>query len=78
LIIVWDEMQFAKNKVVKRIGIQKRNAEGKTEARDYITAEDSNASYPVITPLNETSSVVAYAAYKDGKDYVTYQIVSTK
>jgi hypothetical protein len=78
LIIVWDEMQFAKNKVVKRIGIQRRNAEGKTEAKDYITAEDSNASYPVITPLNETSSIVAYAAYKDGKDYITYQVVSTK
>lgn len=78
LIIVWDEMQFAKNKVVKRIGIQRRNAKGKTEAKDYITAEDSNASYPVITPFNETASIVAYAAYKDGKDYITYQVVSTK
>jgi hypothetical protein len=75
LIIVWDEMQFAKNKVVKRIGIQRRNAEGKTEARDYITAEDANASYPVIASLNETSAIVAYASYKGGKDYITYQVV---
>jgi hypothetical protein len=78
LIIVWDEMQFAENKMVKRIGIQRRNAEGKTEAKDYITNEDSNASYPVIAPVNETSSIVAYASYKDGKDYITYQLVNTK
>lgn len=78
LIIVWDEMQFAKNKMVKRIGIQRRNADGSAEARDYITAEDSNASYPVIAPLNETSSIVAYSDNRDGKDYVTYQLVSAK
>jgi hypothetical protein len=77
LLIVWDEMQFEKNKMVKRIGIQKRNAEGKPERKDYITAEDSSASYPVIIPLSETSCIVAYSAYKDGKDYITYQVVST-
>jgi hypothetical protein len=71
-------MQFAENRMVKRIGIQRRNAEGQAEAKDYITAEDSNASYPVIVPLNETSSIVAYASYKDGKDYITYQVVTTK
>lgn len=78
IIIVWDEMKFAKSKVVKRIGIQRRNADGKTEGTGYITDEDSNASYPVITPLNESSSIVAYASYKDGKDYITCQVVSTK
>jgi hypothetical protein len=70
-------MQFEKNKMVKRIGIQKRNAEGKPERKDYITAEDSSASYPVIIPLNETSSIVAYSAYREGKDYITYQVIST-
>jgi hypothetical protein len=77
LIIVWDEMQFAKSKMVKRIGIQRRNADGSPQARAYITAEDSNASYPVIAPLNDTSSIVAYSTNRDGKDYVTYQVVST-
>jgi hypothetical protein len=78
LLIVWDEMQFAKNKMVKRIGIQRRNAEGKPEGKDYITAEDSSASYPVIVPLNQTSSIVAYSAYKDGNDYITYQVLNTQ
>jgi len=78
LIIVWDEGQFVKGKMVKRIGIQRRNAEGKSEGKDYITAEDSNASFPVISPINETSSFVAYSSKKGDKDYVAYQLVSLK
>jgi hypothetical protein len=76
LMIVWDEMQFIKHKMARRIGIQRRGPEGKSEGRTYITAEDSNASYPVIAPVNETSSIVAYSINKSGKDYVAYQLVS--
>jgi len=75
LIIVWDEGQFVKGKMVKRIGIQERSAEGKTERKDYITAEDSNASFPVVAPIDDASSFVAYSTKKANKDYVTYQVV---
>lgn len=78
LILVWDEAQFVNGKMVKRIGIQRRNAEGKSEGKDYVTAEDSNASFPVISTINETSSFVAYSSKKGNKDYVTYQVVSMK
>lgn len=78
LIIVWDEGQFVKGKMVKRIGIQRRNAEGKSEGKDYITGEDSNTSFPVISTINETSSFVAYSSKIGDKDYVTYQVLSLK
>ena len=78
LMIVWDELQFAKGKAIKRIGIQRRTIDGKSEGKEYVTAEDSNASYPVITPLNETSSVLAYTLNKNGLGYVAYQFVSIK
>lgn len=78
LMIVWDEGQFEKGKIVKRIGIQRRTAEGKSEGKDYITPEDSNASFPVISPINETASIVAYSNKKGNKDYVTYQVLSLK
>jgi hypothetical protein len=75
LLIVWDEMSFVDKKRGKRIGIQRRNAEGKSEGKDYITPEDSNASYPVISPIDETSSFVVYSLKKGDKEYITYQVV---
>ena len=76
LLIVWDEGSFVKGKMVKRIGVQRRNVEGKSQGKDFITPADAYASYPVIAPLNETSSIVAYTSMKNDKDYVAYQIVS--
>ena len=75
LMIVWDETSFVNKKMYKQIGIQCRNAEGKTEGRDYITPKDSNASYPVISPINERSSFVAYVSKKGDKQYIAYQVV---
>lgn len=75
LLIVWDETSYVNRKMYKRIGIQCRNAEGKSEGRDYITPEDSNASYPVISPINERSSFVAYVSKKGDKQYIAYQLV---
>jgi len=76
LLIVWDEGGFAKGKMVKRIGIQRRNAEAKSEGKQYVTPGDAYASYPVIVPLNDNSSIVAYTSTKDDREYITYQVVS--
>ena len=78
LMIVWDEAYIANDKMNKRIGIQVRNAEGKSEEKNFITGEDANASYPVISPINETSSVVAYSLKKDKADFVSYRLVNLK
>jgi len=76
LLIVWDETHVNGNKAVKQIGIQRRNAEGKNEGKNYLTASAVNASYPVVAPLNEAASIVAYSTAKAGKNFVTYQVIS--
>ncbi len=76
LLIVWDETNIVDNQPLKQIGIQRRNAEGKTEGKEYLTTPDTNASYPVVASLNGVSSVVAYTIGKEGKNFVSYQIVN--
>jgi hypothetical protein len=78
LLIVWDESHVTDDKVSRRIGIQRRDAEGKAIGKEYITSEDSTASYPVIAPVNETSSIVAYLTQAENREYVTYRLVSIK
>lgn len=76
LLIVWDETHVNGNKVSKQIGIQRRNAGGKSEGKDYLTTPEANASYPVVTPVNQASSIVAYSIEKKGKNFVNYQVVN--
>lgn len=75
LLIVWDETHVAGNKLARQIGIQRRNREGRSEGKDYLTPGDTNASYPVIAPLNATSTIVAYSKQEKEKSYIAYQIV---
>lgn len=75
LLIAWDETQVAENKVNKRIGIQRRSAEGKSEGKEFITPSESQASYPVIAASGEHSSIVAYTVKKGDKNFVSYQVI---
>jgi hypothetical protein len=75
LLIVWDESQVVNKKILKKIGIQRRNAQGKSEGNDYITANDATASFPVISALNNGSAIVAYSIEKGNKSFVAYQVV---
>ena len=75
LVIVWDESRVTGNKVNKRIGIERRNAAGKNEGKEYITGENSNTGFPVVASLNESSVVVAYSNKKEDKNFVNYQII---
>jgi hypothetical protein len=76
LAIVWDEVFNLSDKTTKRIGIQKRNADGKSEERKYITGSDMYASYPVIVPLKENASLVAFTIRKEDKSFVAYKTLS--
>ena len=76
LLIAWEETHVVNNKVSKQIGIQRRNAEGKSEGKTFITASDSGASYPVIAATGERSSIVAYTTRKGEKNFVAYQVVN--
>lgn len=74
VVIVWDES----NKQSKRVGIQLRNKEGRSEFKTYLTADDAFASYPVLLPLNEHTSIVAYTAKNGDKPFVSWQLVDVQ
>ena len=73
LLIVWDESQVDNNKVYKRIGLQKRTADGNSQGRQYITPQTGNAGYPVVVALPDNSSLIAYTTKHRDKNLVTYQ-----
>lgn len=76
LLIVWDETHVSGNKVAKQIGFQRRSAEGKNEGKDYLTATDIYASYPVVAAVGGAASIVAYSITKGGKNFVMYQVIT--
>lgn len=78
IIVVWDETISINNKFYKRIGVQKRTAEGLSERKGYITPDTLTASYPVVSTLNENYSLIAYSDKKAGKNYIAYQLINLK
>lgn len=75
VVIVWDESTSIGNKPGKKIGIQVRNKEGRSELKTYLTDDNTLASYPVLSPVNEHTSIVAYTAQSGEKPFVSYQLV---
>ena len=75
IIIAWDESVQVNNKYYKKIGIQKRTADGMKKMQAFITADTTTASYPVIAPLNGQASLIAYTMIRADKNYIMYQQV---
>lgn len=75
IVVVWDEQIQQQNKFYKRIGIQKRNAGGENEGKEYLTADTGMATYPVITPVQNNTSLIAYLKKKGEQNFVAYQVV---
>jgi hypothetical protein len=77
ILIVWNEAFTNGSSVSSRIGIEKRNPEGHRLLKQYITSETSQASYPVILPVNENTFIVAYTQSINDKDQVFYKLIMT-
>lgn len=75
LLVVWDESKTVDGRLQKRIGLQRRTANGKSEGKDYLPA-NGNLSYPVVASLGKQAAVVAFAMKKGDKNYVAYQVVN--
>jgi hypothetical protein len=75
IAIVWNE-NFVKGKdFSSRVGIELRNARGEDPAKEYITSEKGNATFPVIKSINENAALVAYTETENDKDHVKYKVV---
>jgi hypothetical protein len=75
LMIVWDEGITHQNKLNKRIGMQVRTAEGVSIKTGFITSDTAFSSYPVVSAIDDTSSVVAYCIKQGEKSYIVCQRV---
>lgn len=76
LVVVWDEMVKENNVSVSRIGVQLRAADGKRIGESFITTDTLNATYPVLTAINNNRLAVACCIKKNGKSYVAYKQVT--
>jgi hypothetical protein len=76
LLIAWDEPYVSGDIATKRIGIQRRTADGASTPAQYLTSTDMHGSYPVVMPLNGHTSIVAYTSRKDDKSFIAWQTVS--
>jgi hypothetical protein len=78
LVLVWDEPAPIGEKPSKKIGLQKRSVDGKSEGNIYLTNPDDFASFPVVASIDDRFAVVAYTKRTGEKSYVDYQRVSLK
>lgn len=80
LIIVWDEAVTRQNQLNKRIGLQVRTPEGANIKTDFITPDTAFSSYPVVSAIDKTSSVVAFCKKRGENNYIMCQrvVVSSK
>jgi hypothetical protein len=76
LVVAWDESVQVGENFNKKIGIQVRSRNGEKELNAYITSDNDYATYPVVSPLEDKSLVVAYTAKVGSKEYVKWQRVN--
>jgi hypothetical protein len=78
ILIAWDESHVAGDKFTKQIAIERRNAKGQSEDKEFITVDNYQASYPVLTASGEHSFIVAYLTKKGDRNFVAYQVIDCK
>ncbi|MGZ5220921.1 MAG: hypothetical protein ACXWC7_12610, partial [Chitinophagaceae bacterium] len=71
LAVVWDESVQVNNKYYKRIGVQKRTANGMNKVQAFVIPDTLTATYPVIQSAEAGHSLIAYTMNKAGKNYIT-------
>lgn len=76
ILIVWNESFVKAGQVSSRIGMEERNAKGDRVAKEYITGENSNSSFPVIYPVSANLAVVAYTEDSGGKEHILLKQVA--
>ncbi len=74
LLIAWDEAHVVDGKAYRKIGLERRSAEGESKGVNYITPDNADASYPVVSAAGGLA-LVAYTVKKEKKDFVAYRVV---
>ncbi|HRP55848.1 sialidase family protein [Agriterribacter sp.] len=75
IVIVWNESSRRGEDFNSRIGMEERNANGDVMRKAYITPGNSNASFPVICPVDANTTLVAYTERIEDSEYVMFKQV---
>lgn len=75
LMLVWDESVEVNNKPLKRIATQIRNENGTSIGKKYLTADNSNCTYPVIIPLPSGKVLISFTEKRAEKSFIRYMQV---
>ena len=78
LVLVWDEASPMGEKPSKKIGLQRRSADGKAGDNIYLTDDDGIASFPVVAAIDDHVAVVAYTKKSGDRSYVDFQAVTLR
>jgi hypothetical protein len=73
LVLAWDETISTENKLIKRIGVQLRNADGLSEVKGFISDANGCASFPVVSSTNNQEVLVAYTKKIGERSFIAYQ-----
>jgi hypothetical protein len=76
LLIVWNETFNNGGKVTSRIGLQYRDRNGRSLLKQYITPENTNASFPVLAAVSKNKIAIAYTSTTTNHSSVCYRLVS--
>jgi len=76
ILIVWNESFVNGSNVNNRIGLEERDATGRRTKKEYITPDNSNASFPVVHSVSANKAVIAYTETTQNKECIVYQQVS--
>ncbi len=77
LALVWDEQVPNSKLFNSRIGLQVRDASGKTVQQTYLTSDSTSATHPVVMGLGSSKILVAYTQKQGKKSEVWYKVVET-
>jgi hypothetical protein len=75
IVGVWDESIRIGEEFYKRVGMQVRNARGIAMMKDFVTADTSYSTYPVIAPAGRNAVVIAYTSKVGSQEFVKWQRV---
>jgi hypothetical protein len=78
LAIAWDETSSIGDRIIKKIGLQIRDAKGINQSTSFISDANGASSFPVLSAINYRKMIVAYTSEQNERPYVAYQIVTLR
>jgi len=78
IVLAWEESAAEGAKLVKKIGIQLRDADGLNKGKSFISDPTGSASFPVLSAINDHELVIAYTKQENERSFIAYQKITVE